>query len=258
MVDLPSSAIRRLTQSEALRSSNAHAQSDELAQAPDGRVSNELHLPGTELQSLNEHQNRGAVLCASRRDVRNEVPQGRTARWVFRALQGHKIAAGDDAPGSCGSRSPDPGGVVFIRGAGWRTGVTLPGFDPFRVDPSCAPAFRGRCPWLLHSSPPEMRGTLSLNERGGCSYSACHAARIAKPRSSALGRPAPSEESASGNQACHSDPSADGEESRSESFQGNARFLALRPRAFGRRVVVPINSGLPGMTRKLGFSHSRS
>ena len=50
---------------------------------------------------------------------------------------------------------------------------------------------------------------------------------------------------------CHSDPSArqwpglaiDGEESRSEYFQDNARFL-----------VVPIRSGLLGMTGETGFS----
>jgi hypothetical protein len=47
-------------------------------------------------------------------------------------------------------------------------------------------------------------------------------------------------------------------------FQGNARLLALRPacanasegrpKAFGRRVVVPIRSGLLAMTRTLGLS----
>jgi hypothetical protein len=51
---------------------------------------------------------------------------------------------------------------------------------------------------------------------------------------------------------------------RHRHFQSNASFLALRPacanasegrpKAFGRRVVVPIRSGLLGMTRTLGLS----
>ena len=59
--------------------------------------------------------------------------RGMTESWVSRALQGHKIVAGGNAPGKCDARPPDPEGVALRWAAGRKTGLMSPGFDPFRV-----------------------------------------------------------------------------------------------------------------------------
>ena len=70
------------------------------------------------------------------------MPPGKTEGQVLRALQGHKMVAGGNAPGKGHARSPDPGGVVFPWAVGRKTGVTSRAFDPFRVGP-CRGAFSG-------------------------------------------------------------------------------------------------------------------
>ena len=75
-----------------------------------------------------------------------------TEGQVFRALQGHKIVAGGNAPG-CATFVPRP----------WRGRITLSrgmpsGFDPFRVGTCWGRVFRGRCPRVLYRSPPGIKG----------------------------------------------------------------------------------------------------
>ena len=71
-------------------------------------------------------------------------------KWqVFRALQGHKIVAGGNAPGMRRVRAPTLKGSYYPE-RGPKTGVTPPGFEPFRVGPCGGHVFRGRCPRLLY------------------------------------------------------------------------------------------------------------
>ena len=50
-----------------------------------------------------------------------------------RALQGHKIVAGGNAPGKRGASSPDPEGVALRRAAGRDGDSTLSGLDSVGV-----------------------------------------------------------------------------------------------------------------------------
>ena len=70
-----------------------------------------------------------------------------------RALQGHDIVAGGNAPGRLTRRPPEPEGVVEAR-----VNVLCPVassyvFDPFRVGRGGVAGYRGRCPRLLYESP---------------------------------------------------------------------------------------------------------
>jgi hypothetical protein len=81
------------------------------------------------------------------------------------ALQGHKIVAAGNAPGTHDVRPSDPEGVALPRAAERTTGMTPCGFDPFRVGPCWGRVFRGRCPRLLDRSPAGIKAKVLTSAR---------------------------------------------------------------------------------------------
>jgi len=70
-----------------------------------------------------------------------------------RALQGHNIVAGGNAPGRLTRRPPDPEGVVEARVNVSCPVASLYLFDPFRVGRGGVAGYRWRCLRLLYESP---------------------------------------------------------------------------------------------------------
>ena len=72
------------------------------------------------------------------------MPQGKTEAQVFRALKGHNIVAGGNAPGMPGIRSPT------LKGSYYPELREATGIRPFQGRTSLGRIFRGRCPRLLY------------------------------------------------------------------------------------------------------------
>jgi hypothetical protein len=72
--------------------------------------------------------------------------EGKAEGLVFRALEGHKIVAGGNAPGKREVGSSDPEGVELPWASGCKTGVAPAGFDPVRVGPCGGRASGGVAP----------------------------------------------------------------------------------------------------------------
>ena len=74
-----------------------------------------------------------------------------------RALQGHHIVAGGNAPGKLARKPTDPEGVAEARVKALCLVAISFLFDPFRVGHDEVAFFRGRCPRLLYESPSGIR-----------------------------------------------------------------------------------------------------